>query len=958
MKQSKEHPNSSYLSQALKREPLSPSLVQSVSQEQMPPPLSFQPLDTFWPKKGGHSVQTSKLAGKPFPPLPSNPVNCLFPSLKLGCPPSFGPDLSTKNFDNLPQPLKLCSYKENSIFKENENKFVNLKSGSQNKELPVPITPSKKKSLVSRDFSFRKDPLQTTVCGSNKTELADFSGLYSSNFKTQETSPNGEKSLLTLTSRQILFQSQSQPQHTPLAKVTIESSLFPKEKKTSLSPFPYFNSLKKENPLSSPFLNENKPLVFNTPKISESPKIKPRNVKPFISPIYQINRKQERPLQQSPFLGSLFDQNCQFSEPLRLKTSNEQTTPNSFGISKDIEAFLNMNSQGNLVKDKSEVEIQSQILNSQHISFGKTTETLSSNIREIFGSKSDLGSLIKNKIEKQAQDSVNEFYQQDSSSLKKSESNTIYWKEENNKRKDSNFSEIVPQGTCSLFSKNLSYLSKMKPNRIRKNVVKDKSLSKSMFFGKKYIAKRNKEDFDFVSKNDQIKLNKRKKIHFREIKFMNSKKSDRISFFKTLNEKVLDRRQKNSKRIFLKEKRSFYIKRANYMRTFNPSLFKKEEFTSECSLSINSSKNKSRTLKDFFPVMPQKTQGFDFIQNEAKRLQDTRGKMSLNKFDFFKSQALEQDDKKSWSNLRTKGKASVPKLEIPDLESNRVKEEIEQDRKKSLDLNNLKEWGSFQNMSLHKTIEPENVLKLQTQDLKLTPAKFPSMQSFLAIETPKLEMEQNIADDSKDLKSMSKKTYCLGKYSIKSPYHLNNMEEILNNKNLKFIKKTKMMEKIKKEIQRQDYLRRETNSVILHGALEETSLDASPKLSRNKAEARRRRPDAEDIQSNPMKCNCKLTQCLKRYCSCFSAGRICGADCECQECCNQENNPKREEKLKKLKPKTGEDQEKKMTKKGGCKCSSSGCTKKYCECYRNGVYCMESCRCINCKNARSLSPEL
>ena len=49
-------------------------------------------------------------------------------------------------------------------------------------------------------------------------------------------------------------------------------------------------------------------------------------------------------------------------------------------------------------------------------------------------------------------------------------------------------------------------------------------------------------------------------------------------------------------------------------------------------------------------------------------------------------------------------------------------------------------------------------------------------------------------------------------------------------------------------------------------------------------------------------------------------------------------------------------QEKK--KKGGCKCSSSGCSKKYCECYRNGMFCMDSCRCINCKNQRSMSPEL
>ena len=33
-----------------------------------------------------------------------------------------------------------------------------------------------------------------------------------------------------------------------------------------------------------------------------------------------------------------------------------------------------------------------------------------------------------------------------------------------------------------------------------------------------------------------------------------------------------------------------------------------------------------------------------------------------------------------------------------------------------------------------------------------------------------------------------------------------------------------------------------------------------------------------------------------------------------------------------------------------CTCTKSGCNKKYCECYKNGIKCSELCRCIGCEN--------
>lgn len=39
-----------------------------------------------------------------------------------------------------------------------------------------------------------------------------------------------------------------------------------------------------------------------------------------------------------------------------------------------------------------------------------------------------------------------------------------------------------------------------------------------------------------------------------------------------------------------------------------------------------------------------------------------------------------------------------------------------------------------------------------------------------------------------------------------------------------------------------------------------------------------------------MFCNCKKTKCLKLYCDCFARGELCGLDCKCSECNNNDHN--------------------------------------------------------------------
>ena len=45
-----------------------------------------------------------------------------------------------------------------------------------------------------------------------------------------------------------------------------------------------------------------------------------------------------------------------------------------------------------------------------------------------------------------------------------------------------------------------------------------------------------------------------------------------------------------------------------------------------------------------------------------------------------------------------------------------------------------------------------------------------------------------------------------------------------------------------------------------------------------------------------------------------------------------------------------------MHKKRSCNCKNSRCTKLYCECFAAGVYCNETCNCVNCCNNKVCLP--
>ncbi len=105
-------------------------------------------------------------------------------------------------------------------------------------------------------------------------------------------------------------------------------------------------------------------------------------------------------------------------------------------------------------------------------------------------------------------------------------------------------------------------------------------------------------------------------------------------------------------------------------------------------------------------------------------------------------------------------------------------------------------------------------------------------------------------------------------------------------------------------------------------------------------------------------CNCRKSKCLKLYCDCFATGTFCGPSCSCVDCHNVQQFEDRVLKAKETisckNPAAFKRRIQGSVKAQSCNCEKSGCLKKYCECYKNGVKCGPACNCTNCNNRVAL----
>ena len=94
------------------------------------------------------------------------------------------------------------------------------------------------------------------------------------------------------------------------------------------------------------------------------------------------------------------------------------------------------------------------------------------------------------------------------------------------------------------------------------------------------------------------------------------------------------------------------------------------------------------------------------------------------------------------------------------------------------------------------------------------------------------------------------------------------------------------------------------------------------------------------MESNKITCTCTKTNCKKKYCACYASGRYC-ENCQCENCDNKKpinttgnlscGNLINHANII-------------------CNCTKSNCKKKYCECYKAGKECSWLCRCVHCEN--------
>lgn len=97
-------------------------------------------------------------------------------------------------------------------------------------------------------------------------------------------------------------------------------------------------------------------------------------------------------------------------------------------------------------------------------------------------------------------------------------------------------------------------------------------------------------------------------------------------------------------------------------------------------------------------------------------------------------------------------------------------------------------------------------------------------------------------------------------------------------------------------------------------------------------------------------CSCKNSKCLKLYCDCFAASRVC-VSCSCVGCLNNhEHDYERRKAIEAIVKKNPAAFDQKIVSNSACACKKSRCLKRYCECFEANIRCSLACVCVDCEN--------
>lgn len=113
--------------------------------------------------------------------------------------------------------------------------------------------------------------------------------------------------------------------------------------------------------------------------------------------------------------------------------------------------------------------------------------------------------------------------------------------------------------------------------------------------------------------------------------------------------------------------------------------------------------------------------------------------------------------------------------------------------------------------------------------------------------------------------------------------------------------------------------------------------------------------EKQHVENPTVICRCMKSRCLKLYCDCFQAEKLCNTQCKCVRCLNTEVENGKSGRLKLAKrdyllrkPQSFGKKRKKVGE--GCACKNNRCLKKYCDCFRTEISCSDKCLCVSCEN--------